>query len=391
MNYSKSSNILLINTLIVTTASFLLLPYLVIGANQVMGIDYSDTSLYLMIALVIGSGASLLSGFLLPRSTLLIFLIVNGAILTISYFFMIMSIENHSSAYYILPIGLVLFRVGLSCTTMITRSIHLMTNFDNDCSKLFAKGATAFGLGSTLGPLIGGVLYKEYDFHTLLSVSLFFSILSFFLIFFSSRVIRNDLKKFEELNKGERESNLLNLSHAWPLMVSSVLFFCLLGQSLSFIPIKIDQLGDSNWLVTFFTINAVLLTFTSIPITRVIKNINVSPYTVCVFGHFFIATSLVLSPYLFSSLTGVAVVSILYSIGEILFSIYSLEILRSIIKPVDIRKAMAVYVFLTTSIGIGVGQYAGIWFSENLSIKYISFVWFLVSAIGSFIIKKAKV
>ncbi|MCZ8498275.1 hypothetical protein O9929_09970 [Vibrio lentus] len=54
----------------------------------------------------------------------------------------------------------------------------------------------------------------------------------------------------------------------WQLMVGCVLFFCLMGQSRSYIPVQINQLGESEWIAVFFGVNAAVLATLSIPISN---------------------------------------------------------------------------------------------------------------------------
>ena len=54
-NYATSSKVLLINTLLVTTACFALNPYLVIGAKSYLSITLQEISYLLMLSLLLGS------------------------------------------------------------------------------------------------------------------------------------------------------------------------------------------------------------------------------------------------------------------------------------------------------------------------------------------------
>ncbi|MEZ9657362.1 MFS transporter [Vibrio splendidus] len=388
--YSSSSRFLLLNTLLIAVATFMVNPYLVVGAQDTLNISYSNIGLYLMVALVIGSVTSLAIGFLSPRKALLNILLTSSAGSVFSFLLMSCSADSAESSQLIFLIGLVLLRVCMSCATMITRTIHIMTNADKDCSKLFASAVSVFGVGSAIAPLIGGFIFETMGFVQLLLGAMGFMFLSLLVLGCAAFFIRTDLNSQTSIDEKPSSVTSYCVMDNWQLMVGCVLFFCLMGQSFSYIPVQINQLGESEWIAVFFGVNAAVLATLSIPISNWLKRRGGSALHYCILGLNVLTASLVIIPIAFSSLIGVVVVAALYSFGEILFSAYSLEVLRGKVKAEHISKAVSMYTFLTTSVGLGLGQYLGVLLLDNVSIYFVSATWIVICAVGYLLLKRTN-
>ncbi|WP_456294865.1 MFS transporter [Vibrio sp. AK197] len=389
--YSKSSRLLLLNTFLITLATFMFNPYLVVGARNLLHIDYSDIGFYLMIALFIGSLTSLFIGLILPDKSLLYILILASAGSVLSFFLMSCSNENNNNSQYVFLGALVLLRICMACATMITRTIHVMTNINKDCSKLFATAVSVFGVGSAVAPLIGGIIYEKLGFIQLLLASMIVMFTSFVIICVAAIFIKSEIAPRSPI-KNESKNDILrySASNHWKLMIASVLFFCMMGQSFSYIPVQIESLGKTEWISIFFGVNAIFLTVLSMPMANLFEKKKIGSVTLCNVGLFSMMVSLILIPFVFNKLSGVVLVSILYSFGEILFSSYSLESLRKKVNVENVPKAISIYTFLTTSIGLGMGQYIGVELMNNVSVLLISATWIIIGVVGCILLMESK-
>jgi len=387
MKYSNSSKILLFNTFAITLATFMFNPYLVIGAKEILSIGNEEIGFYLMIALIIGSFSSLIIGMKSSKKSLLPLLLISSIGSVISFYFMFISNEFGGSNKWVFLLALVCLRIFMSCATMVTRTIHMITNINRDCSKLFALAVTVFGLGSALGPLIGGAVFESKGFLTIIFVSMVITILAFLALCCSLFFIGSELKSNNDVDKPSNNI-AYNLKDTWTIMLSSILFFCLLGQSLSYIPVQISTIGNASWIAIFFGVNATFLIVFSLPIINKLNKYSLTLAHKCSLGLIFITISLIIVPYTFSSIVGVVVVAILYSLGEILFSTYSLESLRGAVKATDAPKAVSIYTFLTTSLGLGIGQYVGVLLLDELSPLLIACVWGGICLFGTLFLKR---
>jgi len=377
--YSKSSNLLLLNTFVMTLAIFMLNPYLVIGGGNLLKVPDSDISFFLMISLLCGSIISLILGLSSKRNHAVFILIVASAGSVLAFFMLSQSIRFYGFEKLIFLFALIILRSCMACASIFTRAIHFSTNRNVDCSYLFATTVAVFGIGSALGPILGGWIYQHYGFNRLLQLAMLISLISFFLVIFGSPIMRRDVFNsakidFEYQNKVDDYS----LIRTWPLMLASVLFFCMLGQSLSFIPVEISKHGSINLVSTFFSVNAIILFILPIPLARYLEKMKVSATLSCIIGLVSMTLSIIMVPFFCQSLYGVLYFTILYSIGEVTFSTYSIEILKKVIKHDQSMQAITIYSFLTTSIGIGLGQYCGMIFLDFFSSFELVLVWLVI-------------
>lgn len=384
---------LLANTFLVTFTMFLFNPYLVVGVKDNGGLGYGDASVFLMVALLLGSFISLFIGVVSSFKTFRIILLSSSILSSLSFYFMMVSMEISSGFLFLL--GLICLRISLSCSSIITRTMHMLTNSNKDCTRLFSLAVTVFGAGSSIAPIVAGWLYSTSGFVLILKSCMFLMMFTAVLLLSFSSVIMKDLSKINIEASEDTEicvcPNQKNFTGSTIcLLVASVVFFCLLGQSLSYIPMSIVKLGERTWIPIFFTTNAIILTFFSVPVCAFLDKFFVKESKKCSLGVVFITLSLLLIPVLFEDKIGVVVDSVLYSIGEIVFSSYSLNLLKTITSVNKVSKITSIYTFLTTSVGLGFGQYLGVVIFEKGNNNIISFVWFLLCLISLLALRKMK-
>ncbi|WP_411431461.1 MFS transporter [Dickeya chrysanthemi] len=155
-----------------------------------------------------------------------------------------------------------------------------------------------------------------------------------------------------------------------------------LGQSISVIPIKFNETGGGTYVSFFFFINAILLIIFSIPVAILIKKLELSIkkcFTISLVSMLVAILLIPSTPYGFYI---PVLITIFYSIGEIIFPVYAMEYIRKYTQPSQIQKNISIYSFLSNAIGIGFGQYFGVYIYQYIDSHIWHIVWLSVTIIS---------
>ena len=248
--------------------------------------------------------------------------------------------------------------------------------------------ARSVGIGSALGPILGGLLYERFGFISLLNLCIGLSVSSFFLLFFAFPMIRQQICKKVPPRPEVTPHTIKILIKTWPLMFASIIFSCLLGQSFSYIPIMIEALSGKSSIAIFFSTNALCLVLMAVPLVNYLNKRQITIQKKCMLGQMTIGLSLIILPFLGHSFLGIIFIALIYSVGEILFASYSLEMLRATLTPIETTKGLAIHTFLTVSLGLGLGQYLGVLLKSSGSVLSTILFWVVLSGLGCFFIGK---
>ncbi|MBX9447221.1 MFS transporter [Dickeya chrysanthemi] len=383
--YSKSSQVLLLNTLLVALGAFILNPYLLIGAKESLGLDYTYLSTSIMISMIIGSSVSLLLATININDNSRKILL--SAMLFSTLGVMIIYYSTTSKMLIFYTLGLIFIRICMASATIMTRSIHTITNIHHeDCSPLFSSAAMMFGIGSSVGPILGAIIFQDGKFGSVIIATSLIYLLGFIIILINNEKIKNDINTYltevKNQSKEDKKKAGEGLIKSTPFYVICIIFNIFLGQSISVIPIKFNETGGGTYVSFFFFINAILLIIFSIPVAILIKKLELSIkkcFTISLVSMLVAILLIPSTPYGFYI---PVLITIFYSIGEIIFPVYAMEYIRKYTQPSQIQKNISIYSFLSNAIGIGFGQYFGVYIYQYIDSHIWHIVWLSVTIIS---------
>ncbi|MBI4237420.1 MAG: MFS transporter [Deltaproteobacteria bacterium] len=391
MNFSTTSLRLLLNTLIVSSASFMINPLLVIGGSGAFHTSYAHLSTVLVIALVAGNITALVATTFFTTLNYYIWLRLAMFGLFGSATLMAVSVyRGDQFGYWLFCIALVLLRIFMATATTLTRVMHTITNLHHsDCSRLFARASSFFGIGSAIGPVIGSYVYSDVNFFSVLALSALFFLVGSIAIASAQTIIREDLSKASlqqtEFKQSPALKKIFSLSrNAVFTIFVSILFFVLLGQSFGFIPVLLKELGHVEWIGTFFSINAALLIVLSEPVALFLNKTALKQTHKMILGLALMVLALSLFSLTSTTLFWLVIITLLYSLAEIIFQTYAMELIRRNESQWKIPATVSAYTFFTSAVGVGLGQYIGLVCYTHIGVRYLWSVWFIFGVVALF-------
>lgn len=286
--------------------------------------------------------------------------------------------------------GLVVLRGCLNLYSNASRSLHLLTNGSGvDTGVLFAAVGTYFGIGTAIGPVLGGALLGVGGFGTVLAAAAALFTCCLIPLALARRTAGTGAVLEQQI---PAPSGLA--ARLWPrswavarICLGSGLAFVLYAQSLAYIPLTVAQRYTSASVTTvvFFTVNAVLLIVCSVPVMRALRRLVTHDRRQAAVGVLALLAALLLlrlAPAGWATLAGSVM---LYTLGEIVVPAVGMKLIKNEagLNGTGMARNVAFFTFATNTLGIGAGQYVGTAVAALHSPFWHAAAWTLVAAAGA--------
>lgn len=287
-------------------------------------------------------------------------------------------------------VGMVLLRGCQNLYSNASRSLHLLTNGPNiDAGVLFATVGTFFGIGSAMGPVLGGILLAVGGLGTVLATAAtMFLVCLIPLLWGIRRFVGSsiDTSPVVAVVPGLVQRLRPSSGRAARICLGMGAAYILDAQSIAYIPLTIEHhypLGD-RLTVAFFTTNAVLLVVGSVPVMRAMQQKIPQVEWQVGIGVTALLTSLVLLRCAASALAALLASAVLYTLGEIVVMAIGMVLIRAEMERDETAMArnVAFLNFTTTTLGTGAGQYVGTAVAALRSPLWHAVVWTVVAVVS---------
>jgi MFS family permease len=362
LHTSRNVKILLSAAFLVTFGVFMVQPYLIARLPAYVGWSSEAISRYFMIAALAGSSLALLWSLFADRINVTGMARFSAGALVLSFVLLELAGKVHSTlAAVALFFGFFLFRFSLSLLRTCTFSLYsLSTDDPASLPRIFALSTSLVAIGGATGPLLAGFLASFEDI--LLASILVLSLAAFVILFLKQQEARSQhLKEPTKSKFSMRAFRPATLGVA----VSSMAIYLLIAQNFSYLPVVIttdDAQSANATIAKLFALKAVLLAVFPLFLTRFLE----SQIDKLSYRYLFGLISTLAGISIFTSFHAVPFVPYLsmvfLSIGEMVAGTYSQVLIgKTVEDPDDLPAAMGLLTFTTLALGIGVGQYLGIY------------------------------
>ncbi len=284
-------------------------------------------------------------------------------------------------AYILILLCLLLYRFSLGIYFTYSRVLQLeyLVN-QSDTTKLFAYIKMVNSLGGAMGPLIGALMLKLAGFQGVL----FFSLLCFLI---SACLVVRVISTPTTTKKTERQPMLLSFrvnKKTLLIGIASFFHFIFEAQIYTYFTLMIKQNYHEYTAVisSIFTLNSILLIFMTIKVINLVARIkNYSfQYTLGIGAS---CVALVLFTFQAESLPWLYFCILLFTLGEIIAPQVSVIAISNEKDPTKLKANMSFYNLCTSSLGLGVGSYLGVYIF-GLGVGSIAiFTWFLIFVLSA--------
>ncbi len=355
----------------------MLSPFLIASLPDYLEISASKVSLILLWTMIIGSTAALLVSQNVRTNSLVAYARITSFGLIVGVLvILIAGVMSVGAIFVVVFFGLLAIRFNLAALTTVTRAIHVASNSASfNLSEFMGVSTTVFGIGAIGGSILGPTIHSLFGIEGILWITLLvFSCACFITIVF--------LRAFNPTNELVTRRGVL-LYYNKPivfLLLATVIGGALQAQVFSYIPLSIEgsNLDFETWLGVYLVSNGILLMVLPIPIAMVFAKRDYLPHSNLRAGVLASGASVLLLSHFGISKWSLALSTLFLSVGEVLFAIYGIVALKSMLpNETDIiPKALGVYGFANAAAGYGVGQYLGTWLFET-SVPYLDSIVFL--------------
>jgi MFS family permease len=362
LDTSRNVKILLGAAFLVTFGVFMVQPYLIARLPAYVGLSSEAISRYFMIAALAGSSLALLWSLFAERINVVGMTRFSASALVLSFVLLELAGKVHSTLTVVaLFFGFFLFRFSLSLLRTCTFSLYSLSTDDSaSLPRIFALSTSLVAIGGTTGPLLAGFLTSFEDI--LLASILVLSFAAFAILFLEPEEARSQPPK-------EPKKSKLSMRAFRPatlgVAVSSMAIYLLIAQNFSYLPVVIttDYAQSANAMIAkLFALKAVLLAIFPLFLTKFLE----SQIDRLSYRYLFGLISALVGISIFTSFHAVPFVPYLsmvfLSIGEMVAGTYSQVLISKTVEDADdLPAAMGLLTFTTLALGIGVGQYLGIY------------------------------
>ncbi|MEV4335179.1 hypothetical protein AB0K02_32570 [Streptomyces sp. NPDC049597] len=386
--YSRESRRLLAVTLVASTALFTLNPFLAVHLPKYAP-GSGPIGVALLLSAVVGGVVALLAsaagGDSRGRLLLTARWSVAGLAAGAGTLAVLPSLPVAVQSVAVLA-GLVLLRACLNLYSNASRSLHLLTNGSTvDTGVLFAAVGTFFGIGSAVGPVLGGMLLGLGGFGLALTAA---ALLFAGCLLPLARAGAASPPPREAPPPAGQVARLRPTSRAAArVCLGSGLAYVLYAQSLAYIPLTLSHRYPSadRLTVVFFTANAVLLIACSLPVMRAIRRLAPDHRWQSAAGVAALLAALLVLRCAPAGWTALAGSVVLYTFGEIVVPAVGMQLLKAETAGARTGTArnVAFFTFATNTVGMGAGQYVGTAVAALPSPAWHAGLWSLTAALSA--------
>lgn len=372
---SATSRRLLIATVFVSSALFMLNPFLVLGVAQTSSLSLAEASACLLVAMVLGNVLGLALSWR-PGGLGRIRLGALGMVVAPVAILAVPDQESRVVSLIAITFALTLLRGAFAIFFNGSKSLHLLSNGTAvAASTIFTLVGSAFAVGSAVGPVVAVAVLDVAGYGAVYSVSS--------LLFACALAVIWGLPCPVGAAPPPATGHVpLSCAPASTGLVSVLAAaFCihlLLAQVFTFLPLSfVSQSDDGEQLIAFFfTGHAALLVVLPLVVLGAMQRWLTSATTRFCVGGLLLALALVLFSVPGNPLYLFIAALLLMSLGELLATANGMELLqrRSPTRE-SIDRNIALYTFLCSGLGLGLGQLLGTHVQETRSAVLATVVW----------------
>jgi MFS family permease len=357
---SLESVLLLVISVLFSSATFSLQPYLTTVVATHVGISGQGMASAIATATVVGTVIAYIASLGLHKFSLndrllwAYFLIAGSVVVIISC-----KVGGSGFGLSCLLSGLVTYRFCVGFISNLSRSLQ-MSYTPEPLKRLrllsFMKLAT--GLGGCLGPLLGYAIIRYYNVIDLIvSICILFVLSATLTVFLKSRSFSNSNPL--DARPGLWRSITSQPSSVILLSFTAMIQFIFEAQIYSSVSlfIKINSKNYVELISILFSSNAVLLLILVMPLLFVVDKIF-SRRNAILLGSFSSISGIICAPFIRGDLSTIGV-ALLLTIGEIIVPQLLLESISMNKNRADELSAIATYNIMTSGVGMSIGYWLG--------------------------------
>ncbi|MCW1834048.1 MAG: MFS transporter [Pantoea ananatis] len=376
---SRTNHILLFVMLLSCISMFSFFPFLVTLLTEHYQFSAADIGGMMTAGVISGNLSSVFICLFISKRIYKSSFVLSLLLFSVSLtgFYLAGSVRDVFFQYFVLLFCIIFYRLSVGVYYNISRAyqIHALSN-EAEKLRLFSNIKFVNSIGGGLGPLIGQLVinYGGYDTLSLFCASVF--IVSALLVFIFAPGIslttenRHAEKLFEGALTVVRDKVFVLFS------IGAMLHFIFEAQIYTFISLKIKDISIENGVAYLFTLNSVFLVILSVIGGRVLGILKKIPKILLIsLGSFLSCLSLLVVP-LINGYAGLAVVALLFSLGEYLVPQLAIDLVTD--STENTLQRITFFNFMTSAVGLGIGFSYGTYLYSLKNMMLVNSGWIIV-------------
>ena len=355
-----ASHFLLVTAFLVTTIVQMLNPYIIIGLNQALSIPPETTSLIVFFALTSGSLLAVLFSFIVSKFWIFRTAIISMMLLSVGLFLLFVITQLSLATFtIILFIALTMIRASVNIFTMSSRTLQILVNPSLPATLIMSFVATSFSIGTIVAPILGETLFDLGGLSFIVTFSLVFSLVSigglFYLFPLRKTMVVAEVADKIYFHRPE--------PHIFIVSVIAMLGYILHAVVYSIVPLAASSSNEGYSSVKIFFISMAIMrlivpvAMASIRLHEKLKPTVAFGIAICML---WVANMAIFQINWIDSTIFLILIGATFGVGEAILSIFTMAALNhDPVRPDKLPIHNGIYIFLTSAIGIGLGQYLG--------------------------------
>ncbi|WP_288408104.1 MFS transporter [uncultured Herbaspirillum sp.] len=363
---------LLLNTLCVSSATFMVNPYLIAYLPTIADISPGQAAVSASIGVAAGSVMALVMSMISvlgdKRLGSTCGFGLAGCYLLLAY------ASRIPDSLFLAGITLLFVaqRFFLNTFTICTRNIQASSTEEHEQRNIFRLISLTLSLGMSLGPQVGAYILSKSGFQAVFLAST--------LIILLCSVNFRFLPAYETKGSAQDDQNHVQSLEAPAIIgcATAIVSYTLYAQVFSYIPLSIKERAGHDGLATlqdFYLVYSLARIGCAVWVHPIITRAISSLAIISLMGVSICTLSLLMLSNSYGPLL-LIMLAASFAFGESLFSSMAIPWITSLIKnPHSTRRHIGLFTFCSTALGIGSGQFVGAWVFQQKSTQTAVITW----------------